>query len=43
MADLEMDLVARKVTRGGKKVELTLREFGGTDGVQQISKPGVLL
>jgi 3',5'-cyclic AMP phosphodiesterase CpdA len=24
-------------------VELTLREFGGTDGVQQISKPGVLL
>lgn len=27
LADLEMDLVARKVTRGGKKVELTLREF----------------
>jgi len=24
-------------------VELTLREFGGTDGVQQISKPGALL
>jgi len=27
LADLEMDLVARKVTRSGKKVELTLREF----------------
>ena len=27
LADLEMDLVARKVTRAGKKVELTLREF----------------
>ena len=27
LADLEMDLVARKVTRGGRKVELTLREF----------------
>ena len=27
LADLEMDLVARKVSRGGKKVELTLREF----------------
>jgi len=27
LSDLEMDLVARKVTRAGKKVELTLREF----------------
>jgi DNA-binding response OmpR family regulator len=27
LADLEMDLVARKVTRAGRKVELTLREF----------------
>ena len=27
IADLEMDLVARKVTRAGRKVELTLREF----------------
>ena len=27
LADLEMDLVARKVTRAGQKVELTLREF----------------
>ena len=27
VADLEMDLVTRKVTRGGRKVELTLREF----------------
>lgn len=27
LADLEMDLVARKVTRAGKKVDLTLREF----------------
>jgi two-component system copper resistance phosphate regulon response regulator CusR len=27
LADLEMDLVARKVTRMGRKVELTLREF----------------
>jgi len=27
LADLEMDLVARKVMRAGKKVELTLREF----------------
>jgi DNA-binding response OmpR family regulator len=27
LADLEMDLVARKVMRGGRKVELTLREF----------------
>jgi DNA-binding response OmpR family regulator len=27
LADLEMDLVARKVTRSGRKVELTLREF----------------
>ena len=27
VADLEMDLVARKVTRAGQKVELTLREF----------------
>jgi two-component system, OmpR family, copper resistance phosphate regulon response regulator CusR len=27
VADLEMDLVARKVTRAGRKVELTLREF----------------
>ena len=26
-ADLEMDLITRKVTRGGKAVELTLREF----------------
>lgn len=26
-ADLEMDLITRKVTRGGKPVELTLREF----------------
>jgi DNA-binding response OmpR family regulator len=27
LADLEMDLVARRVTRAGRKVELTLREF----------------
>jgi DNA-binding response OmpR family regulator len=27
LADLEMDLVARRVTRAGKKVELTLKEF----------------
>src|SRR6266567_7059802 len=27
VADLEMDLVARKVKRGGKDVEFTLREF----------------
>jgi two-component system copper resistance phosphate regulon response regulator CusR len=27
LADLEMDLVTRKVTRAGRKVELTLREF----------------
>jgi two-component system, OmpR family, copper resistance phosphate regulon response regulator CusR len=27
LADLEMDLVARKVTRGGRRVDLTLREF----------------
>jgi DNA-binding response OmpR family regulator len=27
VADLEMDLVTRKVTRGGRRVELTLREF----------------
>jgi len=27
IADLEMDLVTRKVTRGGRKVELTLREY----------------
>ena len=27
LADLEMDLVGRKVTRGGRKVDLTLREF----------------
>jgi DNA-binding response OmpR family regulator len=27
LADLEMDLVGRRVTRGGRKVELTLREF----------------
>jgi DNA-binding response OmpR family regulator len=27
VADLEMDLVTRKVTRGGRKVELTLREY----------------
>jgi two-component system, OmpR family, copper resistance phosphate regulon response regulator CusR len=27
LADLEMDLVGRKVTRAGRKVELTLREF----------------
>jgi len=27
IGDLEMDLVARKVTRAGRKVELTLREF----------------
>ena len=27
LSDLEMDLVARKVTRAGRKVELTLREF----------------
>jgi two-component system, OmpR family, copper resistance phosphate regulon response regulator CusR len=27
LADLEMDIVARKVTRGGRKVDLTLREF----------------
>jgi DNA-binding response OmpR family regulator len=27
VADLEMDLAARKVTRGGRKVDLTLREF----------------
>src|SRR5436853_569657 len=27
LADLDMDLVARKVTRAGRKVELTLREF----------------
>jgi DNA-binding response OmpR family regulator len=27
VADLEMDLVTRKVTRAGRKVDLTLREF----------------
>jgi two-component system, OmpR family, copper resistance phosphate regulon response regulator CusR len=27
IADLEMDLVARKVTRAGRKVDLTLREY----------------
>jgi DNA-binding response OmpR family regulator len=27
IGDLEMDLVTRKVTRGGRKIELTLREF----------------
>jgi two-component system copper resistance phosphate regulon response regulator CusR len=27
VADLEMDLVTRKVTRGGRKVDLTLREY----------------
>lgn len=27
VADLDMDLVTRKVTRGGKTVELTVREF----------------
>jgi DNA-binding response OmpR family regulator len=27
IADLEMDLVGRKVTRGGRAIELTLREF----------------
>jgi two-component system copper resistance phosphate regulon response regulator CusR len=27
VADLEMDLVTRKVTRAGRKVELTLREY----------------
>jgi DNA-binding response OmpR family regulator len=27
VADLEMDLVARKVTRAGRKVDVTLREF----------------
>jgi DNA-binding response OmpR family regulator len=27
VADLEMDLVTRKVPRGGRKVELTLREY----------------
>jgi DNA-binding response OmpR family regulator len=27
LGDLEMDLTTRKVTRGGRKVELTLREF----------------
>jgi len=27
LADLEMDLVARKVKRGNKDVELTVREF----------------
>ena len=27
VADLDMDLVTRKVTRDGKSVELTLREF----------------
>jgi len=27
LADLDMDLVTRKVTRGGKAVELTVREF----------------
>ena len=27
VGDLEMDLVARKVLRGGRKVDLTLREF----------------
>lgn len=27
LADLEMDLVARRVTRGGEQIELTTREF----------------
>ena len=27
LADLELDRITRKVTRGGKKIELTAREF----------------
>jgi len=41
VGDLEMDLVARKVTRAGRKVELTLREFELLEYVQDDANDAV--
>ena len=40
VGDLEMDLVTRKVTRGGQPVELTVREFELLEYLLRLSGPG---